>query len=242
MILDGKVGDEIARLVFWSGFRGFEPETTRIFYNLAKKSNIVFDVGANIGYYSLLAAISNKEARVFAFEPVARIYEYLNHNIELNRLSNVITSCSAVTNFDGEITLYIPAGDIPSSASTLEGFREAEEELKVPAITLDTFVNENNIGGVDLIKIDTEGTEHRVIQGGKNTIRRDEPMIICEVLRGRNEKFLQEFLSAVGYNYYWITGRGLIQKDTIEGDGTYKYLDYLFCKEEKLNSISKYLK
>ena len=104
---------------------------------MAKKSNIVFDVGANIGYYSLLAAISNKEAKVFAFEPVPRIYEYLNHNIELNRLSNVITSCSAVTNFDDEITLYIPAGNIPTATAILEGFREAEEELKVPAITLD---------------------------------------------------------------------------------------------------------
>ena len=227
MILDGKVGDAIARLAFWRSFRGFEPETARIFYRLAKKSNIVFDIGANIGYYTLLAAISNKEAQVFAFEPVPRIYECLNHNIELNMLSNVITSSMAVTNFDGEITLYIPAGDVPSSASTLKGFREAEEELKVPAITLDTFVNENNIGRVDLLKIDTEATEHMVLWGGRNTIIKDEPIIICEVLRGRTERFLQEFLSALGYKYYWITGRGLIQKDTIEGDSTYKYQNYL---------------
>jgi FkbM family methyltransferase len=242
MILDGKIGDGIARLAFWSGFRGFEPETARIFYRLAKKSKVVFDIGANIGYYTLLAAISNKEAQVFAFEPVPRIYEYLNHNIELNRLSNVITSSMAVTNFDGNITLYIPAGDVPLSASTLKCFREAEEGLKVPAITLDTFVNENNISKVDLLKIDTEATEHLVLGGGRNTIIKDEPMIICEVLRGKTENLLQEFLSTLGYKYYWITDRGLIQKDTIEGDSTYTYLNYLFCKEEKFKGISKYLK
>ena len=168
-------------------------------------------------------------------QPVPRVYEHLNHNIGLNRLSNVVTSNGAVTNFDGQKTLYIPAGTMPVSASTLKGFRDAEEELQVPALTLDTFVERNHISRVDLMKIDTEATEHMVLEGGRNLIRRDEPVIICEVLKGRTEKFLNKLFSALGYNYYWITEQGLIQKETIEGDGTYKYSNYLFCKGEKLS-------
>jgi len=234
MLLHSKDGDEVATPAFWRGFEGYEPETTRIFYVLAKQSKVIFDVGAYTGYYALLAAIGNKEAKVFAFEPVPRIFEHLNRNIQLNGLSNIITSDNAVTNFDGEVTLYIPAGDMRSSASTLRGFREAEQELQVPATTLDTFVSKNSIEKVELLKIDTEATEPLVLEGGRNVIQRDEPMIICEVLRGRTEKSLHQFLSPLGYSYYWITDKGLIRKDTIEGDGTNKYRNYLFCKKEKL--------
>jgi len=227
--------DLITRALFWMGFKGYEYETTKLFYELAKKSNVIFDIGANTGYYTLLAAIGNGEGQVFAFEPIPKIYEYLKRNIALNPKSNVIAISSAVTNFDGEITLYIPADDgiIPTSASTLEGFRETEGEISVPAITIDSFVYKNQIEKVDLMKIDTEATEHIVLEGAKHILKRDEPMIICEVLKGRTERFLEALLSDLGYKYYWITDKGLIQRDTIEGDGTGKYGTYLFCKEEK---------
>lgn len=231
--------DLIARALFWKGFKGYEYETTKLFYELAKKSNVIFDIGANTGYYTLLAAIGNKEGQVFAFEPVPKIYEYLKRNIALNQNSNVIAISSAVTNFDGEITLYIPAdiGIIPLSVSTLKGFIETEGEISVPAITIDSFVYKNQIGKVDLMKIDTEATEHIVLEGARHTLKRDEPIIICEVLKEKTERALEALLSDLGYKYYWIIDKGLIQKDTIEGDGTGKHKNYLFCKEDKLTNI-----
>jgi len=234
MMLAATPDESILWQALWQGFKGFESETAKIFTTLAGKSETILDIGANVGYYSLLAAITNRQAKVFAFEPVPEVYERLRRNIELNGLSNVDTSTSAVTNFDGQTTLYIPVGTMPVSASTLKGFRDAGEELQVPAITLDTFVVQNAISRVDLMKVDTEATEHMVLEGGLNLIRRDEPLIICEVLKGRTEKFLHELLSPLEYNYYWITEQGLIQKETIEGDGTYVYRNYLFCKGEKL--------
>lgn len=228
--------DLIARILYWKGFKGYEYETVKLFYGLAEESNTVFDVGANIGYYALLAAIANKQGKVYAFEPVPKVYERLERNVALNECSNIINTQAAVTNFAGDIPIYVPRVDIPVSASTLKGFREGTEEFRVPAIMLDTFAKDNHIAKLDLMKIDTEATEHDVLEGARNIIQRDEPMIICEVLYGRNGKALEGFFSKTGYRYYWITDKGLVPRDTLEGDNTYKYRDYLFCPEDKLVS------
>ena len=137
-----------------------------------------------------------------------------------------------------QVSLYIPAGNVTSLATIVKGIREAEQELQVPTTTLDTFISKNSIKKVDLLKIDVERAEPMVLQGARNVIRRDKPLVICEVLDGGPMEFLEQFLSAFGYNYYWITDKGLIQKDAIEADGTYKYENYLFCKKGKLKETN----
>ena len=240
LVLEEREGqDAIARILYWKGFRGFEYETARLFYELAKESSVVFDIGANIGYYSLLAAIANSEAQIYAFEPVPRVYDRFLRNVELNNASNVTMVRAAVTSFDGDITIYVPIVDVPSSASTLEGFREHTEEMRVPAITIDTFADQNQISRVDLMKIDTEGTECNVLEKARHIVERDEPIIICEVLKGMTEEALQSFFRSSGYEYYWITDTGLVQKDIIEGDYTHSYMNYLFCKKERVASIER---
>jgi len=241
LFMESSGEDLIARDLFWNGFKGYEYETTRLFYELAKKSRIILDIGANTGYYTLLAASCNKNGKNFAFEPLPKIYECLKKNIALSKSVNVNAFSSAVTNFDGQISIYVPKEDgiLPLSVSTLEGFIETERELKVPAISVDSFVYKNQIEKVDLIKIDTEGTEHVVLEGAKHTLQRDKPMIICEVLKGRTEKLLEPLLSNLGYKYYWITDKGLIQKEIIDGDSTGKYKNYFFCIEDEVDNILK---
>ena len=87
--LDASGDDWIPTQLFWRGWQGYEPEMTALFYRLARTAEVVFDVGAHIGFFSLLAAIVNPEAQVFAFEPLARIFERLKQNIALNGLTNV---------------------------------------------------------------------------------------------------------------------------------------------------------
>ena len=233
---ESKGQDTIARILYWKGFKGYEYETARLFFALSRQSKVILDVGANIGYYTFLAALKNSSIRVYTFEPVPRVYTQLKRNVELNKCSNVETVCSAVTSFNGDIMLYIPKSDIPVSSSTLKGFRESEEEYNVPAITLDSFVNEKHII-VDLMKIDTEAIECDVLEGSQIFIQRDRPVIFCEVLKDRTEKALEEFFHNRGYVYYWITVQGLIRQESIEGDGTYKYNNYLFCPKEKAADI-----
>jgi FkbM family methyltransferase len=237
LLLESDGSDYIATMLFWFSLRGFEYETIMLFYSLLKYSETVFDIGASTGIYTLISALNNKR-KVFAFEPLPAGFRRLNRNIEINGCSNIKTVNAAVGNYDGDIKLYIPEGFLPTDSSTLKGFRKANKIITIPAVTLDSFVAENTISRVDLIKMDTEGTEHLVLEGARNILKRDEPIIICEVLKGITEKFLHSALDSYGYKYYWITDKGLIQKENIQGDATYKFRDYLFITESRKKTLA----
>lgn len=231
-LLETSGDDPLANFLFFRGFDGFEAETTPFFIELAKRSDFIFDVGANIGYYSLLAAAVNPKSHIYAFEPVNRVYERLTQNVELNHFSNIVCIFGAVTNLNGVISLYTPNGNqITCSASTLVTNEKDVSKIEVPAITLDSFAmaKENKIPRVDLIKIDTERTEHIVLDGASRIIERDKPTIICEVLPGSIERCLQSHFDKMGtYIYYHITNDGLIMKKSIEGDPNLIDRNYLF--------------
>lgn len=127
--------DPIARGLFWWGFNGYELDTARIFYQLAKKSDTTFDVGANIGYFSLLASLANRESHIVAFEPLPEFYKCLQGNIHVNHAGNVNAILSAVSNDDGDVILYV--SEDASTSSTVKVFRKAIAEMQVPATTLD---------------------------------------------------------------------------------------------------------
>lgn len=239
LYLQADGSDKIATRLYWKGINGFEDDTLQLFIKLLRFADTVLDIGANIGIYALIAATDNPNRKVYAFEPVPRIVKCLKQNIQLNKADNLQVDCSAITNYDGEITLYVPPADIPRSASTAKGFKESNEAISVRALTIDSFVTTNNISKVDLIKIDTETTEHLVLQGAKTILERDEPIIICEVLKGRTEKLLHSILDSTNYKYFWISSEGLVEKEQIEGDKTRKNMNYLFITERKMNEIMK---
>jgi hypothetical protein len=83
------------------------------------------------------------------------------------------------------------------------------------------------------MKIDTEGTEYRVLEGAKNVISKDRPIIFCEVLEGMTEKALQQFFQHTDYEFFWITDKGLILKEKIEGDPKGEFLNYLLIPRQK---------
>jgi FkbM family methyltransferase len=236
IISDGK--DSIASGLYWNGLDSFEPETLELYFHLLKYSRVVFDVGANTGLFALLAAVDSRDREVYAFEPVPEIFSYLQRNAQVNHLHNLTPACSAVTSYDGDIELYIPRSvTIPFSASALKGFRKASKTVTVPAVRLDTYVVANNIKRVDLLKIDTEGTEPEVLAGAKQVLARDEPIIICEVLKGRTEAALHSIFDHTPYRFFLVTNEGLLEKETIAGDESYKNRNYLFITKDKISSL-----
>ncbi len=234
--------DYIASLLYWRGLDAFEGSTIKIFMELLNYADTFFDIGANTGIYSLIAASDNPRRMVYAFEPVPRVFNGLQRNVRINKLNNIHISACAITNYDGEITLYIPDGAIPTDASTLKGFRESTENISVQAKTINTFMSQNKISKVDLMKIDTEGTEHDVLDGAKKILIRDEPIIICEVLKGRTEDRLHSVMDGLGYTYFWISDLGLIEKKRIAGDPSYRNMNYLFITNKKRQETLKIIK
>lgn len=230
--------DDVSQALYWRGLAAREPATMAAFVALLDSCGTFIDVGANIGVYALVAAALDPQRRVHALEPVPRVFERLQANIAAGAATNVRAHALALSSRRGTLTLYVPKVRVPTAASSLEGFRDRAEPLPVPAMTLDEFVREQKIESVDLIKIDTEATEHEVLAGACQTLRRDEPIVICEVLKGRTERQLQPLLEPLGYTFWWITPRGLIRKPTIEGDGTYENTEYLFLTEARQRRLA----
>ena len=221
--------DWVSNQVYWRGWDGYEPETVPLFYRLATRAHVTFDVGAYVGFFALLTAKANPEGWVYAFEPLQGVYERLQKNVALNGLERVQCINSAVGEVDGTAEFFHVPVELPTSSSLSYQFMRAADDLTmstVPIITLDRFVEQNKIGRVDLVKIDTESTEPQVLRGMINTLQRDTPFIVCEVLGRGSERELEDVLQPMGYHYYHLTPDGPRLRERIEGHP--EWLNYLF--------------
>jgi len=163
--------DDIARPLFWRAWAGHEPETAQLFYELAGSARVTLDIGAHVGYFTLLASHANPAGRVYAFEPLARIRERLEHNVLLNGAANVTCSALAIGSPAGVAEFFHMREGLPSSSSLSGSFMRSiasREELTssmVEVVEMDDFVESYELVGVDLVKVDTETTEAAVFRG-----------------------------------------------------------------------------
>lgn len=184
--------DAIARALFLYGT--YEICGTRLLQAFLAPGMTFVDVGANIGYYSLLAARAVGEGgAVYAFEPNGPIRARLEENLDLNGLraaGNVHVRAQAVARASGEIRFYrSTTADNSGLSSILPGAGRAEEAEVVPCVSLDDFVAALPPGRapgarpIDLMKIDVEGAELEVLAGGSAVLARaDAPAIVFESL------------------------------------------------------------
>lgn len=231
--LEAASEDWIPTQLFWRGWTGYEPEVTSLFFRLAESARAVLDVGAHAGFYSLLASLANPNADVFAFEPLARVFERLERNLQLNGLSKVKCFRVAAGAHEGVQEFYFPDQEQPIASSLRSDMLLASfptgaiQHVPVSVVTLDRIVAEHHIEHVDLIKLDTERTEHDVLRGARELIERDTPDIICEVWPDAgNQRELESILRPLGYRFFHLLEEGPAERSEIEGSA--KFLNYMF--------------
>ncbi|MFY9555301.1 MAG: FkbM family methyltransferase [Blastocatellia bacterium] len=228
--LRSEADDWVSNQIYWRGWSGYEPETAPVFFRLAARASVTIDVGAYVGFFTLLAAHANPRGLVYAFEPLSEVFDRLNRNVVLNELINVRSISCAVGSVEGSAAFYHVPTYLPCSSSLSYEFMRSAANVRsstVPVIRLDRFVRDNELGRVDLVKIDTESTEPEVLEGMAETIRRDHPYIVCEVLKGRgSEQRIEDLIRSFGYHCYQLTPDGPVQRDHIEGHPS--WLNYLF--------------
>ena len=235
-VSDGR--DSIASRLFWDGLEGHEPETIKTYLTLLEGSKVVLDVGASTGLFSLLAAAGCAERQIHAFEPAPETFQYLTENLKKNGFSNITPVCGCLLDFDGETPLYLNhSAALPFSTSSIAGYRDAKLTVTAPVMKIDTYAESNGLPALDLIKIDVEGNDHLVLKGAKDILERDQPVIICEVLHEDTDRLLNDVLEGSGYLYFMITDDGLVQQETILGDNTYKYRNFLFLPRSKSERV-----
>ena len=136
---------------------------------------VIFDVGANFGYYALmLAAALRGECEVHAFEPSASTHARLVKHIALNGMECVHPHRLALSDVPGTASMNSRQGNSGASFLELGGG-------EVAVTTLDEFVEGRDLRRLDFMKIDVEGFEERVLRGGERTLRRLRPIVLLEV-------------------------------------------------------------
>ena len=179
-------------LKFW------ESKSREIFSILSLSSNTVFDIGSYTGVYALVAAKSNRKLEVNAFEPNPDLFSALEKNLKLNRIRNVKSEQMALDDQPGEAYLYLNH-DIHTSIGSLIQSSTAGKKVLVRKTTLDIYCENYSISSVDLIKIDVEGYETNVLQGGSSIIKKSSPIILMESLNQESLEKQFALLSKLGY-------------------------------------------
>ena len=181
----------------------------------------VVDVGANVGFFSLLAAQSvGSSGKVLAFEPVPLALERLHVNLQLNSAKNVAVYSIALSDATGYRDLYEGPPD-HVGISSIRPIARAQRTIKVQTTTLDDMLTRLEIESIKLVKIDVEGAEQLVIQGMRRCLVRDRPFVVVEItdsfLRdcGHSASSLCHLLLDAGYQMFWISEKGLEQVDTL---------------------------
>jgi FkbM family methyltransferase len=199
----------------------YEYNDLSLFVHLARVSKNIIDVGANTGLYSILSATASPDATVFAFEPNPTNHKRLQKNIELNQLKNIKVIQNAVGDSAKPISFTIPKDErISYTSSVLGDFSKSThggqlewKEITVPQATLDTFFKDS-FNQIDLLKIDVEGYELAVFEGGKTFFQNNSPVVLCEIFLNEEKRtYFQNFLQRYDYTAYMILKDGLLRLD-----------------------------
>lgn len=194
-------------LLFMSGSvpLAWEPVTTRLALFLSSKVKCAVVAGAHIGYYALVLAKTNPDTKVYAFEPNPLIYDRLIDNLELNNASSVKPFCVALGDAHGHKNMFFDFGQ----SSFLETGRQHAGSGEVEIVTLDEVFNKRDVLP-DLMILDAEGYEPRILAGATAVLDRAAPDVIFELnpkaLRaaGSSADELCSVFSSRGYLVYII--------------------------------------
>lgn len=231
-------GYEIENEVFWTGLtNGWEKESITLWIKLCENQEVIFDIGANTGIYSLIAKTVNPKAKVYAFEPVSRVFAKLKENISLNQF-DITPIEKAVSNSDGTATIYDTASEHTYSVTVNKNTTSPQTEIietTIDTVTLNSFIKQHNIKGVGLMKIDVETHEPEVLEGFSDFILQFKPTILIEILNDEVGKKVSNLVSPLNYLYFNINEKGGVrQVDKITKSD---YYNYLFCHADTAKKI-----
>jgi FkbM family methyltransferase len=158
-----------------------EEETTALFKKIVQPEDVVLDLGANIGYFTILAAkLVGPTGKVYSFEPEPTNYQYLTKNIEPNGYTNAFAFQKAVSDKPGKTRLFACSYD--SGHHTINQYdginayrrgRKSEmRSIEIDTVSIDDFLR-GQTDRVDIIKMDVEGAEALALSGMKDTLRRN---------------------------------------------------------------------
>ncbi len=216
-------------------FGSYEPDETRYFKNVIKPEDICFDVGGNIGFFSLLMSKTAIQGSVHVFEPIPLNAAVVQTNVDLNMLQNVTVNNVAVGTEEGTANFSVSVDSAYSSMRATGRIAEAQS-IDVPLITLDKYIERGAIPRVDIMKVDVEGAEDMVLIGATGLLSdpaRRPRMVLLELFDenlvpfGTNVATIVDRMIGFGYGANVLSdgGGGLIK---YEPNMANKYYNIIF--------------
>lgn len=216
---------------FWNG--KYEESFCIFLQNVVQEDAICYDIGANIGYHTLIMARSaNNGGQVYAFEAIPEVCEILKRNTEINNLQNVQVVNKVVSKKGGTISL-IRNTDIDQAiiSSEKKKIKPLQEIITCDATTIDEFVA-TSTRAPSFLKIDVEGAEVDVIKGSICTLKEHQPMIVCETHGIDRARGVYEILSDLDYELFCIN-KDMIPICSISQMPNNMYDGHVFAKHKK---------
>jgi FkbM family methyltransferase len=190
---------------FWLGT--WESEKAKLFARRVEPGQTVYDVGANVGYYTLMAArLVGPTGRVVAFEPSPRNLEFLHRHLALNHSRNVQVLNVAVSDSEGE-TRFLVDSDPKLSKITNAG------NIIVRTTTLDHLMSRLPLP--DLIEMDIEGAEYSALLGAEQLLRKSNPVIFLSTHGRENHHACCDLLRSLGYKLHAIGAMPIDEADEL---------------------------
>lgn len=156
---------------YWLGT--FETGKRLLFERTIRPGQVVFDIGANVGYYTLLASsLVGKHGKVYAFEPLSENLIYLRQHLVLNNISNVEVIEAAVADVSG-------TGSFDPGLNRSMGHLTAHSGFPVRVVSLDDLIENEQLPAPDCLKIDVEGAEARVLRGALGVLSRHPKIFLA---------------------------------------------------------------
>lgn len=190
-------------LMFFHG-NAFEREvnTATLLASYIPTDGVIYDLGANIGLYSLAFA-ANRRRRVIAFEPFDPARKFLLRNINQNNLDNIEVHRIVLSDRKG--SCRFTSDNVTYSTSHISA--DDEQGMVMPCCDLDTYVEEHNVPLPDLLKIDIEGADEAVLRGMEKLLKSARPLVYFEggISNERGEVIAIKFLRERGFKTYDVS-------------------------------------
>ena len=227
-------------------FSAYEADESKMMLKLIKPGDVVFDIGANIGWHTLSILLSCKGTSVYSFEPIKSSYQYLLKNLKLNGQNTDKIYNIGFSDTNKTVNFYFDIKN--ATASSMANLRENNDTVMEECVVkrLDDFVRSMpSLAKLDFIKCDVEGAELFVFKGAIEVVKKYKPIIFSEMLRKWSKKFgyhpndIIEFFRDIEYECY-VPNKGKIDEFGYVNDETTE-TNYLFFHKKKHADMIKTL-
>ena len=192
---------------YWLG--SYEGEKVTAFAKAVRGKGVVYDIGANVGYYSMVASVAlGSMGHVIAFEPDERNLGFLRRHLSLNHINNVDIVAAAVADCSGRAIFFQEPGRSMGKLSD-------DGRISVRTVTIDELIRDSRFLPPDVVKIDVEGAEMRVLRGAEKTLSERQPTIFLATHSTTLRRECGPFLRSLGYSLLPLGSRSLDTTDEL---------------------------